>query len=153
MNERFSDRSRRAMALANQEALKHHHGEILPAHILLGILAEPNCGGSELLRKKRIHLDEVRAKIDEELAELDAAGHEDKDHIEAELGDLLFSIVNYCRHLKIDPERALRRSNDRFVRRFNHVESSVRSAGGDWAAFEPDALEAFWESAKAAEGT
>ena len=96
-------------------------------------------------------LEQVRAKIDEELAELDAAGREDKDQIEAELGDLLFTIVNYGRHLKIDPERALRRTNDRFVRRFNHVESSVRSAGGDWAAFGTDALEAFWDSAKAAE--
>jgi ATP diphosphatase len=93
----------------------------------------------------------VRAKIDEELAEVDALGHEDRDAIEAELGDLLFSIVNYCRHLKIDPERALRRSNDRFIRRFNRVESSVRAAGGNWRAFTPDALEAFWDSAKAAE--
>jgi len=98
-------------------------------------------------------IEAVRDKIDEELAELDAAGREDTDQIEAELGDLLFTVVNYCRHLKIDPERALRRTNDRFVRRFNHVESNVQRAGGDWAAFETEALEAFWDSAKAAEAS
>jgi MazG family protein len=94
----------------------------------------------------------VRAKIDEELGELDdAVTSDDREQVESEIGDLLFSVVNYCRHLKIDPERALRRSNDRFVRRFNHVESRVQSAGGDWEAFDIDALDAFWSSAKAAE--
>lgn len=93
----------------------------------------------------------VRAKIDEELAELDAAVEQGQDRIEAEVGDLLFAIVNYCRHRKIDPEQALRRCNDRFVRRFNHVEERVRERGGDWARFDTDALESFWESAKRAE--
>jgi ATP diphosphatase len=96
-------------------------------------------------------VDPVRAKIDEELAELDAAVDQGRDRIEAEIGDLLFSIVNYCRHRQIDPERALRRCNDRFVRRFNHVEDQVRDRGGDWAAFDSDALESFWDSAKKAE--
>jgi MazG family protein len=96
-------------------------------------------------------VDPVRAKIDEELAELDAAVDQGRDRVEAEIGDLLFSIVNYCRHRQIDPERALRRCNDRFVRRFNHVEDQVRDRGGDWAAFDSDALESFWDSAKRAE--
>ena len=94
---------------------------------------------------------QVRAKIDEELAELDAAvADEGRDRIEAESGDLLFTIANYCRHLRIDPETALRRASDRFLRRFEHVEASVRAAGGDWEAFAPEALESFWSSAKAA---
>ena len=84
-----------------------------------------------------------------ELAELDAAlQHGKRDAIEAEVGDLLFSVVNLCRHLKIDPERALRRCNDRFVGRFRHVEAQVDEAGGDWSAFDADALEAFWQQAK-----
>jgi len=93
----------------------------------------------------------VRAKIDEEAAELDAAvAHQGQDRIEAEVGDLLFTIANYCRHLKIDPETALRRANNRFARRFEHVEASVRASGRDWESFDPDALESFWSSAKAA---
>jgi len=96
-------------------------------------------------------IEPVRDKIDEELAELDAAVDQGPDRIEAEIGDLLFSIVNYCRHRKIDPERALRRCNDRFTTRFSHVEGQVRDRGGDWSAFDIDALESFWASAKKAE--
>jgi MazG family protein len=96
-------------------------------------------------------LEPVRAKIDEELDELDTALSEGRsDRVESEVGDLLFSIANLCRHLRVDPERALRRANDRFVRRFGHVEGAVRAAG-DWSDFGIDALEALWQRAKDAE--
>ena len=96
----------------------------------------------------------VRDKIDEELAELDAAiaaGH--GGAIEAEVGDLLFTIVNLCRHLKLDPEVALRRANDRFTRRFGHVEAAVEAAGGDWSRFDGERLEALWSEAKVSTGS
>jgi ATP diphosphatase len=94
----------------------------------------------------------VRKKIAEELAELDTAVEEGRrEDIEAEAGDLLFSVVNLCRHLKVDPEKALRRANDRFARRFRRVEAEVAEAGGDWAAFDLEALEDFWTRAKADE--
>lgn len=94
----------------------------------------------------------VREKLDEELAELDAAiAGGERERIEAETGDVLFSVVNLCRHLKIDPERALRRANDRFARRFGHVEAEVVAAGGDWQGFALDELDNFWFAAKALE--
>ena len=94
----------------------------------------------------------VRAKLDEELAELDAAADaSDVAGIEAEIGDLLFTVVNLCRHLRVDAEGALRRANDRFTRRFGHVEAEVARQGGDWASFSPGALDTFWTDAKAAE--
>lgn len=94
----------------------------------------------------------ARSKIDEELAEVDAAAAGgDTAGIEAELGDLLFATVNLCRHLGVDPERALRGANDRFARRFGHVEAEVRAAGGDWQAFDADSLESYWVQAKARE--
>ncbi len=62
MNERFSDRARHVFALANQEAVRHHHAEILPAHILLGMIAEGSCVGTEALRHLDISLDQVRDK-------------------------------------------------------------------------------------------
>lgn len=94
----------------------------------------------------------VRAKLDEELAELDAAvGSQDATAIGDELGDVLFTVVNLCRHLGIDPEAALQRAGNRFAARFDRVEAAVRQAGGDFAECSPEALERFWQAAKAAE--
>jgi len=95
----------------------------------------------------------VRAKLDEEVAELDAAvAAGETREIEAEIGDLLFTVVNLCRHLGIDAEGALRHANHRFARRFARVEAEVAGRGGDWRSFSPEALDALWVQAKAAEG-
>src|SRR4051812_6460159 len=84
-----------------------------------------------------------RAKIDEELAELAEA----KDEAERvhELGDLLFSVVNYARHLGIDPETALRDASERFERRFRKVEEI---ADKPLKEMDIEALEALWQRAK-----
>ena len=90
-----------------------------------------------------------RAKVDEELEELDeaiAAGGEDA--VKAEMGDVLFALANVCRHLQLDPEACLRGANRRFEQRFRCVEEKVSAAGGDWQAFDTQALEAFWQAAK-----
>jgi ATP diphosphatase len=86
-----------------------------------------------------------RAKIAEELAELDAAASDEERA--AELGDLLFSAVNYARHLGIDPEAALRDSSVRFEARFRHVETASERPLKE---LDIDALEELWRQAKAA---
>ncbi|GGB32251.1 nucleoside triphosphate pyrophosphohydrolase [Sphingomonas metalli] len=86
-----------------------------------------------------------RAKIDEELAEIEAAG---ADTLEEEMGDLLFSVVNWARHKGIDPEQALRAANAKFERRFAAMEAA---SGGDFASLPLDAKEALWNTAKAGE--
>jgi ATP diphosphatase len=84
-----------------------------------------------------------RAKIDEELAEIEAAASDGERA--AELGDLLFSVVNYARHLGIDPESALREASARFERRFRKVETlSERPLKG----MSIDELETLWQQAK-----
>ena len=96
----------------------------------------------------------VRAKVGEELSELDdaiAAG--DDEACALEMGDLLLAVANLCRHLELDPESCLRRANVRFEGRFAQVEDRVREAGGDWGAFDLDALDRFWEAAKRANRT
>ena len=94
----------------------------------------------------------VRAKVDEELAELDAAAAGGKrDEVAAEMGDLLFSIANWCRHLELDPETCLRSANERFARRFRSVEAAVAASGQPWSSFDADALDALWRRAKATE--
>ena len=94
----------------------------------------------------------VRVKVDEELAELDAAAASgDRDDIAAEMGDLLFSVANWCRHLQLDPETCLRSANARFGRRFRAVESEVAASGRPWSSHDAAALDAFWRRAKDAE--
>jgi len=83
-----------------------------------------------------------RAKIDEELAEVAAAS--DDDARENELGDVLFSVVNFARHLGIDAESALRRANDKFSRRFTAMQAMVPSI----TKLDLAAMEALWNDAK-----
>jgi MazG family protein len=91
----------------------------------------------------------VRDKIREELDELDAAfAGGDDAAIAAEIGDLLFSVANLCRHVDLDPEACLRGANGRFETRFRRVESQVASGRGDWRAYDLDALETLWQRAK-----
>jgi tetrapyrrole methylase family protein/MazG family protein/ATP diphosphatase len=100
-----------------------------------------------------------RAKLQEELGELDAAvGRGDTDEIEAELGDVLFAAVNLARHHGVDAARALQRTNDKFCRRFTHVEQRVRQELGDWprnaegqptAGISLEQLDGYWNEAKA----
>jgi nucleoside triphosphate diphosphatase len=89
-----------------------------------------------------------RAKIDEELAELDRATG-DPARLEAELGDLLFSVVNLARHLDVDPESALRRANDRFARRYGHLERALGAQGLAPEAADASLLDRLWTDAKA----
>ena len=92
----------------------------------------------------------VRAKVSEELGELDAAVASGRAaDVAAEMGDLLLSVANWCRHLTLDPETCLRAANARFMRRFRSVESAVAASGRTWAEHDADALDALWRRAKA----
>jgi nucleoside triphosphate diphosphatase len=90
-------------------------------------------------------------KIEEELGELRAeleAGMVDQARLTDELGDVLFAVANLARHCKIDPEGALRATNDKFERRFRHIERRLAEAGrrpGDASLKE---MEALWQEAK-----
>ncbi|HEV2817469.1 MAG TPA: nucleoside triphosphate pyrophosphohydrolase [Allosphingosinicella sp.] len=84
-----------------------------------------------------------RGKIDEELAEIERA--EGDDERAAELGDLLFAVVNYARHLDINPETALREAIARFETRFRKVEELADKSLKD---MNIDELEALWQRAK-----
>lgn len=96
----------------------------------------------------------ARRKLDEELAELDAVVRDGAEPaaLEAELGDLLLAAVNYARHLGLDAETALRHSNERFVRRFRHVERRMAEAGLVAGAATAEQLDGWWEEAKRLEG-
>jgi ATP diphosphatase len=83
-----------------------------------------------------------RAKIDEELAEVEAAL---PDELASEVGDLLFSVVNWARHLGVDPEQALRTANAKFEGRFAAMEASARS---NFVALDLEEKERLWQAVK-----
>jgi ATP diphosphatase len=90
-------------------------------------------------------------KIEEELAELRVeltAGTVDPARVSDELGDVLFAVANLARHCKVDPEAALRGTNDKFERRFRHIESRLAEQGRKPADATLDEMEALWQEAK-----
>ena len=95
------------------------------------------------------NIHQVADKVREELAELEQArAEENKDEIEGELGDLLFTIVNLARFLKVDPEQALRRTNAKFRKRFAHVEKGLEAQGKKLRDANIQEMEELWQQAK-----
>ena len=95
---------------------------------------------------------DVLDKIREETDELRAAMQEANDrNIEEEFGDLLFVLANLARHLKFDPETALRGANEKFIRRFQHIERGLRRDGVNTEDTTLEKMEALWNEAKALE--
>jgi MazG family protein len=99
-----------------------------------------------------------RAKLDEEIRELDdAIARGDEGAVEAELGDVLFALVNLARHTRVDAEGALRRTIDKFTRRFAHVEARVQQEHGGWGGAGErtpvplETLDLYWNEAKETE--
>lgn len=90
-------------------------------------------------------LDKVREELDEML---EAMSENDPQAIAEELGDLLFVVVNLARHLKVEPEAALRAANGKFERRFRFIEQALREAGRPIENCSLDELDALWGEAK-----
>jgi MazG family protein len=91
----------------------------------------------------------VLAKIAEELDEVRAElGAGDQEALQGEIGDLLFACVNLARHTGVDPETALRTSNEKFERRFRYIEQALRDAGRDIEQCTLDEMDALWNEAK-----
>lgn len=90
-------------------------------------------------------LDKVREELDEVLQ---AMADGDADALEDEVGDLLFATVNLARHLKHDPEHALRRANRKFERRFRFIEQALRDSGRPIEDCSLDELDTLWGEAK-----
>ena len=98
------------------------------------------------------NIEGVLEKIQEESAELAAAASElNADEIESEYADLLFVMANLGRHLKVDPEKALRRVNAKFERRFKYIEAALRADNKQPQDASLEEMDALWDNAKSAE--
>ncbi len=92
---------------------------------------------------------QVFEKVKEELDELQqevTAQHQDK--IEAEFGDVLFSMINYARFLNINPENALERTNKKFIKRFKYLEEKAKENNKSLKEMTLEEMDVFWEEAK-----
>ncbi len=144
--------------LVNWERIKRDEkGDTGPRSVLDGLPA----GMPSLLRAYRIQQkvarvnfdwDDAKAvleKVSEEVAEVRGALESgDRTRIEEEMGDLLFSLVNLSRHLNVPPEDALRRSNDKFCRRFRYIEAALERRGEPLERATFEELDTLWEEAK-----
>lgn len=94
--------------------------------------------------------EQVFDKVQEELAELQAeiqTGNPEK--VEAEFGDVLFSMINYARFLNINPENALERTNKKFIKRFQYLEAKAKEDGRSLKEMTLAEMDVYWEEAKA----
>lgn len=94
---------------------------------------------------------QVFEKLQEELGELQVeVDKQDHDKMEAEFGDVLFSMINYARFLKINPEDALERTNKKFIKRFQYLEAKSKDLGKPLSDMTLAEMDVFWEEAKKA---
>lgn len=93
-----------------------------------------------------VRIDEVFAKIEEELIEVKNA---DKNQIKEEIGDLLFAVINLSRFVKIDPEEALSITNRKFVKRFSYIEAQLKKNNIKIGEAPLELMEIYWNKAKA----
>jgi MazG family protein len=93
--------------------------------------------------------EQVWEKVEEEIGELkQAIATEEQDKIEDEFGDVLFSLVNYARFLRVDPENALERTNKKFISRFTGMEELALKTGKPLADMSLEEMDAIWNSIK-----
>ncbi len=93
--------------------------------------------------------EQVFEKLQEELKELQfEISENNREKIEAEFGDVLFSMINYARFLKVDPENALERTNKKFIKRFQYLERKAAEMGKSLKEMTLAEMDVYWEEAK-----
>ena len=95
--------------------------------------------------QKEAVLEKVKEELDELMIEIDTG---DSNKMDEEFGDLMFSLVNYARFLKLNPENALERTNKKFMRRFNYIEDKAKKSQRKVSELSIEEMEILWEEAK-----
>lgn len=144
--------------LQNWEKLKEKERKEKGEEVINGLLKGVSSGLPALIQAQQYQertarvgfdwsdIEGVKEKVLEELNEVNSA--ETQEDLEAEMGDLLFSIVNLIRWYKIDAESALRMSNTRFKRRFEYIEKRVSENGLQLGTLTQQQMDVFWDEAK-----
>lgn len=142
-----------------QEIKQQEKESVQSASLMDGVsMAQPNLLRAFELQKKAAKvgfdwedigpaMEKVKEELQEFVAELDGT-EEGLLHAKQEFGDLLFAFVNVARFLQINPEEALFATNQKFIRRFQHVEEKVKESGRTFAEHTLSELDVYWEDAK-----
>ncbi len=92
---------------------------------------------------------QVQDKVNEEIAELyEAVAGGNQEEIEDEMGDVLFSLINYARFINVDPEQALEKTNKKFIRRFQYIEEKAKEQGKELQNMTLAEMDTLWNQAK-----
>lgn len=94
------------------------------------------------------NVDDVWAKVQEELTEFKAEADKHSDKMEDEFGDVLFALVNYARFMHINPDDALEKTNKKFIRRFQYIEDQAKSLGLSLSDMSLEQMESYWQQSK-----
>jgi tetrapyrrole methylase family protein / MazG family protein len=146
-----------ATVLSNWEKLKSEERKAKKEGILSGVPTSlPALLKAQRLTEKAARLgfdwrrdEDVLEKLDEEIGELrEEVEAGDRERMAGEIGDILFTIVNLARRFEIDAENALQRSNAKFTRRFEHVESSLNASGTSFEEATLEEMDRLWDEAK-----
>ncbi|PIE83222.1 MAG: nucleoside triphosphate pyrophosphohydrolase [Candidatus Contendobacter odensis] len=157
-DEHYADATEQTVAWENIKAAEKAGRGKIPTSTLDGVpLALPALIRAVKLQRKAAkagfdwhQVEPVLAKIEEELAEIrhEMANDSPPERLSDELGDVLFAIVNLARHLKIDPEMALRGTNSKFERRFQYIEKQLAEKGQTPKNVTLAEMDMLWEQAK-----
>jgi tetrapyrrole methylase family protein/MazG family protein len=144
-----------------EEAVKRWHGEKMKEKERKRTLLQIPRSMPALLRAQRVgekasqvgfdwaKPEDVIEKVKEELAELESAIQSDqKNSIEKEWGDLIFSLVNLARHLKLDSESSAHRAVDKFIERFSKIDEKAREKGRELSELNLKEMDELWEEVK-----
>jgi len=94
------------------------------------------------------HEDQVWDKVHEELNEFKVEADTNSEHMEEEFGDLMFSLINFARFKGINPDDALERTNKKFIKRFQYLETESAKDGKVMGEMTLEEMDAYWEAAK-----
>jgi len=141
-------------------AERDRESDVEKASVLDGVaMALPALKRAQKLQKRAARvgfdwpaIEPVFAKIEEEIQELkEAMQQRDKMLVHEEMGDVLFSCVNLARHLGVDSEESLRSCNQKFERRFSHIEETLEAKKQPFESQSLDQLEKMWQDAKSSD--
>ncbi len=149
------------ISVANEEEVKQNWEKIKLKTGSKGVLSGVPKSLPSLVKAYRIqekvagvgfdwkHKEQVWEKIHEELQELqDEVTEKNKKEAEREMGDVFFSLINYARFLKINPENALSLTNEKFIQRFNFLENRSKEQGREITELSSEEMNELWEESK-----